>query len=116
MEHSHSHDHAHAHDHGHDHSHDHDHAHDHDHGHSHDHDHALVIDGDEVVRRFRIGKGREPTPDEEKQLREHGHTHEHFEHAGVFEERDPSKKGRNYRDRAFTVGIGGPVGSGYVVR
>lgn len=41
----------------------------------------------------------------------HGHTHEILEHPGQFHERDPSLK-RDYNRRAFTVGIGGPVGSG----
>ncbi|KAE8981877.1 Urease accessory protein G [Phytophthora fragariae] len=98
MEHSHSHSHAHS------------------HAHSHSHSHELgpehAIDGDEVVRRFTQSRGRGPTPDEEKQLREHGHTHEHTEHAGVFHERDAAKAGRDWAQRAFTVGIGGPVGSG----
>ncbi|TYZ57120.1 hypothetical protein PybrP1_007897, partial [[Pythium] brassicae (nom. inval.)] len=70
------------------------------------------IDGDEVVRRFLLSRGRAPTPDEERQLREHGHTHEHFEHAGRFDEREPARGRRDWRQRAFTVGIGGPVGSG----
>ncbi|KIR69082.1 urease accessory protein UreG [Cryptococcus bacillisporus CA1873] len=68
------------------------HAHDnmsHDHGHFHDHGSGLW------------------TPEE------HGHTHEHLEHAGKFAERDmPDYSGRNWTERAFTVGIGGPVGSG----
>ncbi|MBM3845831.1 MAG: urease accessory protein UreG [Verrucomicrobia bacterium] len=34
-----------------------------------------------------------------------------MEHAGLFEERDLPKS-RDYSSRAFTVGIGGPVGSG----
>jgi urease accessory protein len=42
---------------------------------------------------------------------DHGHTHEKLEHAGRFEERD-RPLGRNLSERAFTVGIGGPVGSG----
>lgn len=41
----------------------------------------------------------------------HGHTHEHMENAGFFEEREAPLV-RNYHERAFTVGIGGPVGSG----
>ncbi|TMW64445.1 hypothetical protein Poli38472_013067 [Pythium oligandrum] len=115
MEHHHSHDHGH--DHGHGHHHDHEHDHHHDHGHHHDHDHhhehpAHVFDPDEIVRRFHLSKGRAPTADEERQLREHGHTHEHFEHAGEFEYREPAINGRDYSLRAFTVGIGGPVGSG----
>ncbi|KAI5121068.1 hypothetical protein M0805_008582 [Coniferiporia weirii] len=44
---------------------------------------------------------------------EHGHTHEHLEHAGKFSERDmPDYSARNFEERGFTVGIGGPVGSG----
>jgi urease accessory protein len=65
-------------------SHDHDHTHcDHDHGHAHYHGHA----------------------------HDHGHTHEHWPHAGLFHERDKPLH-RDYKARAFTVGIGGPVGSG----
>ena len=40
-----------------------------------------------------------------------GHTHEHLEHPGHFHERDEPLH-RDYHQRAFTVGIGGPVGSG----
>ncbi|KAJ7070045.1 urease accessory protein UreG [Mycena amicta] len=44
---------------------------------------------------------------------EHGHTHEHLDHAGKFAERDlPDYSLRNFEERGFTVGIGGPVGSG----
>ncbi|KAF7299317.1 Urease accessory protein UreG [Mycena indigotica] len=44
---------------------------------------------------------------------DHGHTHEHLEHAGKFAERDlPDYSTRNFEERGFTVGIGGPVGSG----
>jgi urease accessory protein len=41
----------------------------------------------------------------------HDHTHEHMEHAGHFHERQPPLS-RDFGQRAFTVGIGGPVGSG----
>ncbi len=41
----------------------------------------------------------------------HGHTHEKWAGPGLFADRQPPK-GRDYRQRAFTVGIGGPVGSG----
>ena len=41
----------------------------------------------------------------------HPHTHEHHEHAGLFHERD-APLSRDYKARSFTVGIGGPVGSG----
>ncbi|KAF8133398.1 urease accessory protein UreG [Boletus edulis] len=44
---------------------------------------------------------------------DHGHTHEHLDHAGKFAERDlPDYTSRNFQERGFTVGIGGPVGSG----
>ena len=39
------------------------------------------------------------------------HTHEHHDHAGLFHERD-APIARDYQARSFTVGIGGPVGSG----
>ena len=40
-----------------------------------------------------------------------GHTHEHLEHPGHFHERELPLD-RDFKKRAFTVGIGGPVGSG----
>lgn len=40
-----------------------------------------------------------------------GHTHPHLEHAGRFEDRDQPLS-RDLSRRAFTVGVGGPVGSG----
>jgi hypothetical protein len=42
----------------------------------------------------------------------HGHTHEHMENPGEFDKRDPplDESKRNWDERAFTVGIGGPVG------
>jgi urease accessory protein len=42
---------------------------------------------------------------------EHGHTHEHLDNAGSFVNRTAAIS-RNYSQRAFTIGIGGPVGSG----
>jgi urease accessory protein len=42
---------------------------------------------------------------------DHGHTHEPLDHAGHFHERDLPLD-RDFRRRAFTVGVGGPVGSG----
>ncbi|OCT54249.1 Urease accessory protein G [Cladophialophora carrionii] len=43
----------------------------------------------------------------------HGHTHEIYNGPGSFLHREmPIVEGRDFRDRAFTVGIGGPVGSG----
>jgi len=40
-----------------------------------------------------------------------GHTHEHLGHPGHFHERDMPLR-RDFGQRAFTVGVGGPVGSG----
>jgi urease accessory protein len=42
---------------------------------------------------------------------DHDHEHEHWEHPGLFRDRDRPAR-RSYSERAFTVGIGGPVGSG----
>jgi len=42
---------------------------------------------------------------------DHGHHHETWEHPGHFDQRDEPVR-RDLRERAFTVGIGGPVGSG----
>ena len=39
------------------------------------------------------------------------HAHEHHSHPGLFHERD-APLSRDYSARSFTVGIGGPVGSG----
>jgi urease accessory protein len=41
----------------------------------------------------------------------HSHTHENWTHPGLFHDRD-APLNRDYRRRSFTVGIGGPVGSG----
>jgi len=41
----------------------------------------------------------------------HGHKHEHMDNAGEFDKRAPPlDEKRNWDERAFTVGIGGPVG------
>src|SRR5712671_5096798 len=40
-----------------------------------------------------------------------GHAHEHMDHPGRFHERD-GPLARDFSKRAFTVGVGGPVGSG----
>jgi urease accessory protein len=44
-------------------------------------------------------------------LHAHGHRHEALAHAGSFDARDAPMR-RDFQQRAFTVGIGGPVGSG----
>jgi urease accessory protein len=82
MTHNHS---SNGHSHTHDHAHDHSHEHGHEHGHDHTHGHA-----------HKHG---------------HDHVHEQLEHPGFFHERDVPVP-RDYQQRAFTVGIGGPVGSG----
>jgi urease accessory protein len=41
----------------------------------------------------------------------HPHTHPQLEHPGLFHKRD-APLGRDYSQRAFSIGIGGPVGSG----
>lgn len=65
------------------------HSHSHGEGHSHSHDHSGAPGGD------------------------HGHTHEILDHPGKFSMRDmPSFEHRDWKERAFTIGIGGPVGSG----
>ncbi|KAL2427856.1 Urease accessory protein G [Exophiala dermatitidis] len=43
----------------------------------------------------------------------HGHSHEILEGPGSYIHREmPLVEGRDFKDRAFTIGIGGPVGSG----
>jgi urease accessory protein len=61
-----------------------DHEHDHAHHGDHDHDHH----------------------------HDHGHTHEAMDHPGWFHDRPRPLAQRDFARRAFTVGIGGPVGSG----
>lgn len=44
---------------------------------------------------------------------DHGHTHEIYNGPGSYLDREmPIVEGRDFNDRAFTIGIGGPVGSG----
>lgn len=45
---------------------------------------------------------------------DHGHTHEHLDHPGEYSERPTASSSawRDFEERAFTVGLGGPVGSG----
>ena len=42
----------------------------------------------------------------------HDHVHEAWDGPGTFRERAPARPERSFEGRAFTVGIGGPVGSG----
>ena len=43
---------------------------------------------------------------------DHDHDHEHLEHPGLFAERATPLSNRDYKQRSFTVGVGGPVGTG----
>jgi len=46
---------------------------------------------------------------------DHNHSHDHMDHPGKFDERPTvgtSTSDRDFDERAFTVGLGGPVGSG----
>lgn len=45
----------------------------------------------------------------------HGHSHEALEHPGHFHKRErPLSSARDFKERAFTVGIGGPVGKRFM--
>jgi urease accessory protein len=59
------------------------------HGHSHTHEHAHAADGEHAH-----------------------HSHPHAEEPGHYSLRELALPDRRYDERAFTVGIGGPVGSG----
>src|SRR5215204_6203621 len=43
---------------------------------------------------------------------EETHNHDEYDHPGVFRERPFALVDRDFAQRAFTVGVGGPVGSG----
>ncbi|KAF3914266.1 hypothetical protein AA313_de0208340 [Arthrobotrys entomopaga] len=54
-----------------------------------------------------------PTHSHGFNAQEHGHSHEILDGPGSYLARElPIVEGRNFKERAFTVGIGGPVGSG----
>ena len=99
------HEHPHAHEHtGEEHTHPHGES-EHSHGgeqgeHGHDHEHVQHLDDPEQVRHSH----------RHDEL-EHGHRHDEMEQPGLFSDRD-APLARDYRARSFTVGIGGPVGSG----
>ncbi|RLN31152.1 urease accessory protein G [Panicum miliaceum] len=90
-------------------SHDHHHHHSHDHDHHHHHSHG---DGDgraaggswvgEDGRVWHSHDGLAP------------HSHEPIYSPGDFTKRAPPLASRTFTDRAFTVGIGGPVGTGFL--
>jgi len=53
--------------------------------------------------------------DEDSHTHEHGHTHERWAGPGFFRDRSArhtGSRGTSFGERAFTIGIGGPVGSG----
>ena len=97
---------AHEHDHhDHEHSHSPDHTHSHgSHTHSHPHDHSHSHTHDEIDDPL----APRPSP----LAPSHGHTHERMDHPGWFHQRPGVRADRDFGRRAFTVGIGGPVGSG----
>lgn len=85
-------------------AHDHSHSHGHEgsHGHEHSHDHG-GSHGDHEVE----------SSGSKHHNHDHGHTHEHLDHPGHFHKRPRISATRSdYGERAFTVGLGGPVGSG----
>lgn len=96
---------AHSHD---DHDHHHDHHHDdHDHHHHHDHDHHHSSDA--VADTSWVG------PDGKKYHTHDGlapHSHEPLYSPGYFARRARRLTNRDFKERAFTIGIGGPVGTG----
>ncbi|KAF9153041.1 hypothetical protein BG015_004220 [Linnemannia schmuckeri] len=102
------HDHSHSHDHDHDgsNSHSHDHAgHDHAGAHSHSHDGPKLTSS----QKYNLTKYDGWTQADI----DHGHRHEQIDTAGKFVERSlPVYDNRDWEERTFTVGIGGPVGSG----
>ncbi|KAJ1656947.1 hypothetical protein IWQ61_003569 [Dispira simplex] len=60
-----------------------------------------------------VSLGTTSSPSGHTHTHDHGHDHEVLEHPGRYEERDPpAYHHRDWQERAFTVGIGGPVGSG----
>lgn len=105
MEHTHHH---HDHDHGAEHGHKHDEHHDHDHDHDHDHTHQHHHEGEDDDG-YWVGK-------DGKRYHSHDglapHTHEPLDSPGYFTRRAQRLANRDFIERAFTIGIGGPVGSG----
>lgn len=93
----------------HSHSHAH-HDHDHDHHHEHEH-HQHHAHGDANSAASWIG------PDGKVYHSHDGlapHSHEPIYSPGFFSKRAQPLVSRDFNERAFTVGIGGPVGTGYL--
>jgi len=74
-----------------------------------DHNHTHDLTPDQTSHHHAINLA-------EEESHEHGHTHEKLVNAGLWEERktkvSQQELRRNWEERAFTIGIGGPVGSG----
>ncbi|KAG0519235.1 hypothetical protein BDA96_09G247100 [Sorghum bicolor] len=90
-------------------SHDHHHSHEHEHEHGHDHHHSHGDGGGH-------GSGGSWVGEDGRVWHSHDglapHSHEPIYSPGDFTKRAPPLASRNFADRAFTVGIGGPVGTG----
>jgi urease accessory protein len=55
--------------------------------------------------------GHEGHEEHEAHEHEHEHVHEKWQGPGAFDAREPARR-RDFTQRAYTVGVGGPVGSG----
>src|ERR1044072_7276916 len=85
---------------------------DHHHDHDHDHHHHPHSDGDAAA-----GTNSWVGPDGKVYHSHDGlapHSHEPIYSPGFFTRRAPPLINRDFNERAFTVGIGGPVGTGSV--
>ena len=69
-----------------------------------------------LARATRFGPRFSPRPVLGRGAHDHSHSHEHYDHPGEFSSRETGHheawRLRDWGERAFTVGIGGPVGSG----
>ena len=78
--------------------------------HDHDHDEAATCCGGDR------GHDHGAAHDRAASHGGHGHSHEHLDHPGTYAARATGSPAlwatRAWSERAFTVGIGGPVGSG----
>ena len=100
-DHTHDHHHHHHHHHEHDHDHSHPHSHSHSHSHSHDHPHSPLTTSSPSSSSFTHSHDGVPE-------------HSHPSTPGTYSTRDPYSS-RDYTTRPYTIGIGGPVGSGKVL-
>jgi urease accessory protein len=96
----------------HDHGQEHPHPGEHEPGHEHPHRGESESDDEHRHRgENELGHENPNRGDDRGHDPEHGHRHDPMDHAGLFADR-PAPLTRDYAARAFTVGIGGPVGSG----